>query len=276
MSAPRRVLHLALVGVLHGCAASLSSGDTGPDPRAVQPERPSVATHAGTVATGYVEIETGIETDRNADQTHTLLVPTVVKVGIAPRAQLSLVAPVLRATGVPLGIGDVGAGVKWRFIEGGALGRVAILPTVTWATGGDRGTGTSAVSLLLIDSRSEGPVDVDINVGLTRNGGDGSAVPRTETLWTVASALPVAGAVGWQLECFGYPGTHGPVGMRPTVAMLMGPTLGAWRSLAFDTGVILPLAGPQAKAWYAGAVANLGSLRPRSALRQSPTVTGIR
>ena len=33
------------------------------DPRAVQPERPSVATHAGTVAPGYVEIESGIERD---------------------------------------------------------------------------------------------------------------------------------------------------------------------------------------------------------------------
>jgi len=236
-----------------------------------------VATHAGTVAPGYVEIETGVESDRNSDQTHTLFVPTVVKVGIAPRAQLSIVAPVVRTTGVPLGIGDVGVGVKWRIIDGGGpLGRVAILPSFTWATGGERGAGATAVSLLLIDSRSVGPVGVDINAGLTRNGGDGSAAPRTETLWTVASAIPVAGPVGWQLECFGYPGTRGPAGARPSVAILTGPTLGIWRSLAFDTGVILPVAGPQPKAWYAGAVANLGRLLPRAALRQSPIVPGIR
>ena len=257
-----------MVIVLQGCAASISS-DTAPDPRAVQPERPSVATHAGTVAPGYVEIETGVETDRNADQTHALLIPTVVKLGIAPRGQLSIVAPVQRATGVPLGIGDVGAGVKWRFTDGGGpLGRVAIQPSITWATGGDRGTGTTAVSLLLIDSRTVGPVGLDVNAGLTRNGGDGTSAPRTETLWTVASAIPVAGAVGWQLECFGYPGTHGPAGMRPSIAILTGPTLGIWRSLAFDTGVIVPLAGPQARAWYAGVVANLGSLLPHAAMRQ--------
>jgi len=119
-------------------------------------------------------------------------------------------------------------------------------------------------------------VGVDINAGLTRNGGDGSTVPRTETLWTVASAIPVTGAVGWQLECFGYPGTRGPAGARPSVAILTGPTLGIGRSLAFDTGVILPLAGPQPKAWYAGAVANLGSLLPRGALRQSPIIPEIR
>ena len=248
--------------VLDGCTASLSSGSA-PDPRAVQPERPSVATHAGTVAPGYVEIETGVETDRNPDNTHALLIPTVAKVGIAPRLQLSIFAPVLRATGVALGTGDVGAGVKWRLTDAnGPLGRVALLPSFTWSTGGDRGTHTNAAGLLLIDSRSIGPVGLDLNVGLTRRSGDGTTAPRTATVWTVSSALPVTGPVGWQLECFGYPGTHGAAGNAPIVAILTGPTLGAWRSLAFDTGVILPLTGPQPKAWYAGAVANLGRLVP--------------
>jgi hypothetical protein len=247
--------------LLCGCAASLSSG-TAPDPRAVQPERPSVATHAGTVAPGYVEIESGVEADRNPDGTHALVVPTVVKVGIAPRAQLSIFAPLVRATAVPLGIGDVGAGVKWRLVDGaGPLARVAMLPTVTWATGGDRGTHTTAVGLLLIESRAVGPVSLDLNAGLTRRSGDGSTAPRTASVWTVSSGMPVAGGpVGWQLECFGYPGTHGSAGARPIVAILTGPTLGAWRSLAFDTGVIVPLAGPQPKAWYAGVVTNVGSL----------------
>jgi len=254
----RKARLVSLLLVLDGCAAALSSGSA-PDPRAVQPERPSVATHAGTVAPGYVEIETGVETDRNADNTHAVLIPTVVKVGVAPRAQLSIFAPVLRTTGVPLGAGDAGVGVKWRFTDGGPLGRLAILPSFTWSTGGDRGTGSNAAGLLLIDSRSIGPVSLDLNVGLTRHG-DGANVARTTTVWTASSGIPVAGALGWQLECFGYPGTHGAGGNAPIVAMLTGPTLGAWRSLAFDTGVILPLTGPQPKAWYAGAVANLGSL----------------
>ncbi len=34
------------------------------DPHAVQPERPTVATHAYTVAPGWVEIEAGVELDR--------------------------------------------------------------------------------------------------------------------------------------------------------------------------------------------------------------------
>ena len=257
----RRALALAVPALIGGCAAPLSSGSAA-DPRAVQPERPSVATHAGTVAPGYVEIETGVETDRNPDNTHALMIPTLVKVGIAARAQLSILAPVLRGTDVPLGFGDVGAGVKWRLTDGGGpVGRFAIQPSFTWSTG-DRGTATNTAGLLLIDSHSIGPVSLDLNAGLTRHGGDGTTVPRTTTLWTVASAIPVAGAVGWQLEFFGYPGTHGPAGSPPVVAILTGPTLGIWRSLAIDTGVILPLTGPQPKAWYAGAVANLGTFLP--------------
>ena len=249
-----------MVVALEGCAASLSSG-TAPDPRAVQPERPSVATHAGTVAPGYFEVETGVETDRNPDDTHALLIPTVVKIGMAPAVQLSILAPVLRTTGISLGFGDVGAAVKWRLTDVGLIGRFAVQPSFTWSTG-DRGTGTNTAGLLLIDSRTIGPVSLDLNVGLTRHSGDETIAPRTTTLWTASSAIPVAGSVGWQLECFGYPGTHGPAGSAPIVAILTGPTLGIARSLAVDTGVILPLTGPQPRAWYAGLVANLGSLLP--------------
>jgi hypothetical protein len=242
----------------------VASSGSAADPRAVQPERPSVATHAGTVAPGYVEVETGVESDRDPDGRHALLIPTVVKLGVATRAQLSLFVPALRGTGVPLGIGDLSAGLKWRLTDGdGPLQRFAILPTLKWATSGDRGTRTTDVGLLLIDSRTIGPMSLDLNAGIVRRSGDGSAVPRTSTLWTASSALPLAHSFGWQLECFGYPGTHGPAGTQPIVAILTGPTLGAWRSLAVDAGIIVPIVGPQPRALYAGLVTNLGSVWPR-------------
>lgn len=223
-----------------------------------------MATHAGTVAPGYLEIETGLESDRNADDTHTFSVPTVFKIGVGPRAQLSIFAPASSTTGVSFGAGDLGVGIKWRLIDGdGPLQRFAILPTVKWATGGDRGTHTTDVGLLLIDSRSIGPVSLDLNVGLTSRSGDGSDAPRTATLWTVSSGMPLTGVLGWQLECFGYPGTGGPSGAAPTVAILTGPTFAVWRSLAFDAGVILPVSGPQSRALYAGLVGNVGRLMPR-------------
>src|SRR5215467_14475818 len=50
-----------------------------PDPHAAQPERPTVATHAGTVAPGWVEIEAGAELDRYDGDVSGLAVPVVTK-----------------------------------------------------------------------------------------------------------------------------------------------------------------------------------------------------
>lgn len=250
----------ALAVAVAACMAPQPLG-TGPDPRAVQPERPSVATHAGTVAPGYAELETGIERDRDADGSHAFLVPTELKVGLAPRAQLSLFFPASSATGVPFGIGDVAAGVKWRIVDGnGPLQRFAVLPTIKLATGGDRGTRTTDAGLVLIDSRTIGPASLDLNVGVTRRSGGGTTAPRTSTLWTGSLGVPVAGPVGWQLECFGYPGTHGPAGSAPIVAVLTGPTLAMWRTLTLDAGMIVPVEGPEPRAFYAGLVTSVGRL----------------
>ena len=65
MNSPVALLGMTLFVV--ACAPVLSSGSTTPvDPRQVQPERPTVATHAGTVAPGYLEIETGVESEIHA------------------------------------------------------------------------------------------------------------------------------------------------------------------------------------------------------------------
>jgi glucose-1-phosphate thymidylyltransferase len=54
-----------LVLLISLAAGRILSAQTAPDPRAVQPERPTVATHAGTVAPGWVELETGVEFDHD-------------------------------------------------------------------------------------------------------------------------------------------------------------------------------------------------------------------
>src|ERR1051325_4189243 len=54
---PRVACAIALAALL----ASVASAQDAADPRAVQPERPTVATHAGTVAPAFLEIETGIQ-----------------------------------------------------------------------------------------------------------------------------------------------------------------------------------------------------------------------
>jgi hypothetical protein len=241
--------------------AADSEGAEGRQPRAVQPERPSVATHAGTVSPGYVEVESGFERDRSDDGSTVGSVPTLLKFGLGPRTQLSIQLPLVGGTGTRSGLGDVAVGVKWRIVEDDPLLQdFAVLPQVKFATGGDRGTGTTDVSLLLIDSRTVGPVSVDLNVGVTRRSGDGSQVPRVATLWAVAAGIPVRGTLGWALESFGYPGTSGDAGAPPIVAILTGPTLLLLPELELDAGVIIPVVGSPPRGLYAGFVTNLGRL----------------
>src|SRR4051812_30136699 len=160
---------LVLVGCLSlALLASRVSAQEPQDPHAVQPERPTVATHAGTVAPGWVEIETGVE----LDQLHTarsFTTPTTVKIGLAPRLQLSLVESFVRTYGnVPArsGLGDAALALKWRLAEDlPVLGDFAVLPSIKLPTGSMRrrtGTGTTDGGLLLISSHQFGAAAVDI------------------------------------------------------------------------------------------------------------------
>ena len=240
------------------------------DPHAAQPERPTVATHAGVVAPGWIEIETGLERDRFADRTVGVGIPTVIKIGVARRLQLSLNIPLGAPPNGDLGFGDVSAGLKWRLADNAPILReFAILPSIklpSGALGAGRGTGTTDVSLLLISSRTIGPVAIDLNAGITRRSGDGSEAPKTATVWTASFGFALAGPWGWVAETFGYPGTSGPAGGEATVAFLTGPTCAVRPSFALDLGLIIPVSGPWPRALYAGMTWNLGRLwSPRSA-----------
>jgi hypothetical protein len=231
-----------------------------PNPRAAQPERPTVATHAGTVAAGFLELEAGVELSRPSNQSRAVALPALLKFGIAPRVQLSLTLPLVAPPGSPLGAGDAGLGLKV------GLGRgFAVFPSIKFPTGSGtkgRGTGTTDGALLLIWSRALGPVAMDLNAGATLRSGDGTRAPRTATVWTVSFGGPLDGPVGWVVECFGYPATGGPAGSASTVALLAGPTLALKPWLVLDAGGILGLTGPQPDAFYAGLTVNLGRYAP--------------
>ena len=231
------------------------------NPRDVQPERPTVATHAGTVARGYFEIETGLERDQMSGQ-RSVLAPTVLKLGLAPRVQFSVFGSASQPAGTGTGLGDAGIDVKWRVLEGApVLGDFAVQPMLKFPTGsqsGGTGTGTTDVTLLLISSHDLGPVAMDLNLGYTRRSGDGSNAPQNSTLWTASFGGPAIGQLGWVAELYGYPATSGPSGQASIVALLTGPTFLAKNWLAFDAGIIVPVSGPQPHAVYVGSVINLG------------------
>ena len=242
---------------------ALSAQDTTErNPHAVQPERPTVATHAGTVARGWVELEEGGEWDKLDDGSRVFVAPTNLKIGLAPRAQANVLFNLIHTSGPTrsLEVGDLTLGVKYRIVDGDRiLGDFAILPAVKLPTGTSGATtGTTDFSLLLISSRDVGPVAVDLNVGQTRRTGNGSDAPKTSGIWTASFGFPVRGPLGGVLEFFGYQRTTGPVGTDATVAMLAGPTFLAREWLAIDAGVIVPITGPQARAFYTGFVWNFG------------------
>jgi Putative MetA-pathway of phenol degradation len=265
--APRRPLASVIAVAVVALLGRPAGAQQALDPHAVQPERPTVATHAGTVAPGWVEIEAGGELDRYADGTRGATAPVLVKIGLATHLQLSVSGSLVSGPGPAggAGIGDAAVGVKWRLIDHlPLLGRFAIEPAVKLPTGSPAlgtGTGTTDASLLLISSHDLGPVELDINVGYTRRSGDGTAAPRNATVWTTSFGGPAAGNLGWAAELYGYPATSGPAGSKSIVALLLGPTLLPRAWLAFDAGAIVPLTGPQPRAWYFGGVWNIGRLK---------------
>ena len=262
MTAATRTLITGALGLLIACAAP-AEAQTPPDPHAAQPERPSVATHAGTVAPGWIEIEAGGEVDRYSDETHGGTAPIVAKVGLAPKLQLSLFGSVVRPPGAStVGAGDFAVGVKWRLTDAApALGRFSLLPIVKVPSGSFAdGMDTTDVSLIVISSHDFGPITLDLNAGYTHRHGPEAVAPANSTLWTASFGGSVAGSVGWGAEVFGYPKTTGPASQDSVVALLFGPTVTLRPWLVLDAGVIAPLTGPQPRAVYFGATWNAGQL----------------
>ena len=251
-----------LLAVAFSLAPIALQGQEATDPRAVRPERPTVATHAWTVAPRYLELETGVEWDRNPDASHTVLTPTLLKIGIAARTQLGLQANLNQPPGASLGVGDVAIVLKQRLADSlPVLGAFAVIPSVKFSTGGlSHGTGTTDWSLLLVSSNQLGPVSLDVNVGFARRSGDGTSVPRTATLWTVSTGTTISGALGLAAEVFGLPATSGPAGARGAVAVLAGPILAVRPWVTLDLGAIVHLRGPQPDALCLGMVYNLGRI----------------
>ncbi len=255
---PHVAIGLFVAGVLVCAGASPIRAQEPHDPHAAQPERPTVATHAGTVAPGWFEVETGIERDRVAPGISTLSTPTLFKFGVAPRVQFDVTLTAVRPSSrQSLGIGDAGIGVKWRLADDlPVLGEFAVQPSLKFPTGSvnrGTGTGTTDASFLIISSHVIGPVALDVNVGMTRRGDN-----TNSALWTVSTGTTIDGPWAWAAEVFGYPGFGGTP--APSIAFLTGPTWAIHPWVVADLGVIVNVAGPQPPALYAGLTWNVGRM----------------
>ena len=143
------------------------------------------------------------------------------------------------------------------------IGAFAIQAAVSLPTGSaesGRGSGKAAVNVLLISSHRIGPISLDVNAGYTRLGGESATAPRDSTVWTAAASFPIAGRVGWAAELFGYPGTSGPSGQPPVVAVLTGPNLTLSPSLVLDAGAIFDVTRFGGTAAYGGVTWSIGRI----------------
>lgn len=248
-----------------GCAVAwaLGTGLAGAqvaDPHAALPERPSVATHAYTVAPGWLEMEAGWERTQDDGRLGDASLPVTLKLGLAPRAQLNVSTSITRPSG-GASIDDVTVGLKWRpWDHAPVAGAIAVLPSVTLSTRSAGASGDTAAGLLVITSRPIGAMALDLNAGYTWRSGDGSLAPSGEALWAAALGGPVAGRVSWVGEVYGSPASSGPAGTRTIVSSLIGASAAVNPSLVLDVAVVLPLTGPDSRAVMAGIVWNAGSL----------------
>ena len=244
------------------------------DPRAVQPERPTVATHAHTVAPGYFEVETGVQGNRVDAGSRAYAVPTVLKLGLSSHLQLNLGSPAfLASAGQQAGLGDMSVGVKWRLLDDHPLlGDFALLPAIKFPTGSTsdgNGTGTTDIGITMIASYDVHGVAMDLNAAYTRVGNSGDQRGPDAALWTASFGFPVAGRLSWVAELFGAPRIGG-ASAPPATALLTGPSFLISPALNLDAGIIAPIHGDMPNAIYAGLVWNLGTFRRSVATRVRP------
>jgi hypothetical protein len=239
-----------------------AGAQTAPDPRAAQPERPSVATHAFTVAPGYGEIELGGEWDHNPDDTVAWAAPALLKIGVSRRVQLDVQTMVVHPAGETIGMIGTAVAAKWHMASGvPILADVAVQAGVKFPTGGQPpGYGTTDGSVILISSHQHGAFSLDVNVGYTYRSGDGSLAPKHATMATVSASWSLPKNVGVGVEVFSYPGTSGRAGGPPTDGLLIGPTYRVSTTCVLDAGFILRLHGNQPDSAYAGVTYNAGRI----------------
>src|SRR2546428_838766 len=118
---------------------------------AANPERPSVATHAYTVAPGYMELEQGVRAQGFGNFRDQTSWEFNLKIGVARPVQLCLFGTGYNRTGEGNGVGDVGVALKLRR-DLSSTHTVALVPAVTLVVdgGGVVGLGPSGRDQLFL------------------------------------------------------------------------------------------------------------------------------
>ena len=226
-----------------------------PPPWAANPERPTVATHAYTVAPGYAELEQGVRAFGLRKFTEFTAWDVNLKIGLEPGLQLGLFGLPYARSGAGGGMGDVGVALKFsRAVSSKAA--VAIVPAVTVPTGDNsRGLGAgrtlgSLVGVFSADLSGGGTVHFDANAGPM---GIGAGTP----LWFTSIGLSFGGTVAVATELFDLSGGGAAPRQRGFLAALM---VTASPSVVLDLGGVRGLVEGTPHQVFVGLTTNLGAI----------------
>jgi hypothetical protein len=245
-----RAAVLVSVAVTFGIAAAVAQS-----PRAANPERPTVATHAYAVTPGYVEIEQGISAHGASSLSEATSWDVNIKIGIAPSLQLGIFGPGYSRNGAGHGVGDWGVALKLRT---DVSNRVALagVPAVSFPTGKEQlglGAGRVLGQLPLVLS-ANGPAGVhaDLNAGPL-----GIGAGRPQWLTTASFSRPLSGSVGLSAELFRI--SAGAAGSRQA-GLLGALTVSPVEWIVIDIGGTRGLGSGSANVIFIGLTTNLGHL----------------
>src|SRR6266850_1324542 len=112
-----------------------------PSPRTANPERPTVATHAYTVAPGYAELEQGARAFGLSGLGEGTAWDFNLKIGVRPGLQLGFFGAGYVRTAAGGGVGDVGLSLKMSHAVS-PQAAIALVPAMTLPSGDEpRGLG---------------------------------------------------------------------------------------------------------------------------------------
>ena len=226
-----------------------------PAPWTANPERPTVATHAYTVAPGYAELEQGVRAFGLRHFSEFTAWDVNLKIGLDRGLQLGLFGLPYARSGAGGGMGDVGVALKLSR-ELSPKAAVAIVPAVTVPTGDNsrgHGAGRTLVGLVGVfsaDLSDGGGLHFDANAGPVSIG---AGKPQ----WFTSIGLSVGGSVGVATELFNY--TSGGAAPRQG-GFLAALMIQVSESVVLDVGGVRGLGDESPHQVFVGLTTNLGAI----------------